>query len=617
MSMTLSHITRRLITWLTVFVVVSGMSVAFPLKGAATTTSYFFVGWLNNWDKNDKSLPLTLLDDGETWEISVKPTNTDDGNHGWFKIAPSTAYGQDNFWDQLYCAPYNGYPAYESDASTSTVFEGDMVYGNEGAWKLPRDRETTAYTIRINPTTMRFQIVVHKEEYQPYSTTLPVLFINTDHPVDSKETYVNGSYYVETFGLDGYQPIGSRDNPLPLQIKGRGNYTWDSFSKKPYRLKLQEKVALLGMKSNRHFTLLAHADDDLAFLRNTVGFELSRVLGLDYTPEQEPVEVVLNGDYIGLYMLTDKIRVGKQRVNITEQDDYETDAYNITGGWLIEIDNYDDQPQVTITESDGQKLRATVHSPENLSSQQTQYLRDLLVATDKAIYKTDKSSTQWEQYIDIDALARYYLVQEIMDDAESFHGSCYIHKERGNDTKLVFGPVWDFGNAYRRSYHHFIYDNPPFGQNWIGEIARYPRFQEHVRRLWHQYFNHYQQEVFNAIEQFIAQIASAAVNDGQRWPQYSQADTQQRKEEFIHRLKSKTEFLRQQWGEQDSGIVTTFSPFALYDSENPSSTSPSRSNVSWYTIDGRQLSSPHSSPFNSNSPRPGLYIKKGKKTIRR
>lgn len=148
-----------------------------------------------------------------------------------------------------------------------------------------------------------------------YSGTLPVLHINTENstPITSKEYYLNGTYYLDNLGIEGYKSIGSANEPLTLKIKGRGNYTFTGFDKKPYRLKLDAKAALLGMKKSKHFALLAHADDNLGFLRNTMGFELSRRGGLDFTPEQRPVEVVLNGEYIGLYFLTETIRVDANR----------------------------------------------------------------------------------------------------------------------------------------------------------------------------------------------------------------------------------------------------------------------------------------------------------------
>lgn len=105
------------------------------------------------------------------------------------------------------------------------------------------------------------------------------------------------------------------------------------------------------MKSNKHFGLLAHADDSRAFLRNPIGFFISKAVGLAWTPDMRPVEVILNGDYIGLYFLTELIRVDKDRVDIYDQEDEEATP-DPTGGWLCEIDNYEEAPseQITITE---------------------------------------------------------------------------------------------------------------------------------------------------------------------------------------------------------------------------------------------------------------------------
>ena len=177
-----------------------------------------------------------------------------------------------------------------------------------------------------------------------YSGTLPVLYIQTENkaPITSKDYYLNATYYLDAIGLEGYESIGSASAPLTMEIKGRGNYSWTGFDKKPYRIKLADKQPLLGMKKSKHFALLAHADDSndrKGFMRNAVGFELSRMIGMTYTPDARPLEVVLNGDYIGLYFLTEHIRVDKDRVNIVEQEDEETDNEKITGGWLVEIDN--------------------------------------------------------------------------------------------------------------------------------------------------------------------------------------------------------------------------------------------------------------------------------------
>ena len=390
-----------------------------------------------------------------------------------------------------------------------------------------------------------------------FSGSLPVMYINTENstPITSKDYYLNATYYVDNLGLDGYQSVGSASEPLALKIKGRGNYTFTGFDKKPYRLKLDAKAALLGIKKSKHFALLAHADDDLGFLRNTMGFELSRRMGLDFTPEQRPVEVVLNGDYIGLYFLTETIRVDSDRVKITEQADNETDPNNITGGWLVEIDNYDEDAQVSITEGNGEKIRLTYKSPEALSSEQSNYLINLANAVNTAIYANDKSSTDWENYIDLDSLAAFYVVQEVMDNAESFHGSCYFHKDRGADTKIIFGPVWDFGNSFHRGTDRFIYQDPPFGQTWIGEIAKFPRFQSKVKEVWKKFITYNYSSLDQFASDFASQISSAAKADYNRWPNYGNQNMTDRKNSFLNMLHAKVNWLVNQWG--GAGISAT------------------------------------------------------------
>ena len=390
-----------------------------------------------------------------------------------------------------------------------------------------------------------------------YSKTLPVLFINTENgaPIVSKEDYINATYYLETFGLEGYAAIGSESEQLALEIRGRGNYTWRDFDKKPYRIKLGEKQKMLGMNKSKHFALLAHADDNLGFYRNTMGFEFSRRIGMAYTPSQEPVEVVLNGNYIGLYFLTETIRVDEDRVNIVEQGDEETNQENITGGWLLEIDNYYEDAQVRITEGDGSTIKFTYKSPEILSNQQIYYLTSSLKAVDNAIYVDDKLSTQWENLVDIDALVRFYIVQEVMQNAESFNGSCYLYKDRGEQTKWTFGPVWDFGNSFHNGEHRFIYINPPFECHWIHQFAKFDHFQSHLKQVWNEFYQQHLSSYDAYMIEFANKIATAAVYDYNRWPQYGNADIYAKQRVMKNNLESRINWLHSQWKDSNLNVI--------------------------------------------------------------
>lgn len=391
-----------------------------------------------------------------------------------------------------------------------------------------------------------------------YSGTLPVLYINTDghRNVDSKEEYLYADWWLDPMGIDGVDSLGSFRHPLRMQIRGRGNSTWTNLDKKSYRLKFDEKHKVLGMHASRHWALLAQALCWMGQMNDALPFEIGRRMGMAWNPHMHPVEVALNGQYIGLYFLTENVRVAKNRVNVIEQNDYETELDKVTGGWLLEIENYVQHDNIIFTEGNGQPFWITVHSPELLSEEQRDYITNFLLETDSAIYVEDKGSQLWEQYIDIDSLAIYYIVQEIVDNPEAFSGSCYIHKQRGNDTKLIFGPLWDCGSSYHRwsetyRFNEFIYENIPSycRSRWIGEIAKFPRFQERVRFHWKRFYQEVYPEMDEYMDQFVAKIEQAGNADHKRWPQYPSDNTTERLRQFgkpsFHK---KVAWLNSQWG---------------------------------------------------------------------
>ena len=384
----------------------------------------------------------------------------------------------------------------------------------------------------------------------PNSNTVPVVYLTTDNGKDitSKEEYVTGTIYVDAKGIAGYENAGSASAPLVTELKGRGNWTWNGFDKKPYRIKMNKKESLLNLTKDKSFNLLAHADDNYGFLRNTAGFGLSRYFELEYTPTQEPVELFLNNDYKGLYFLVDHIKVSSNRVNITEQDDNETNSDNVTGGWLLEIDNYSDDPHITINKPDGEEMWFTYKSPEELSVQQEMYITNFLNKATSAIYAENKNSTEWEKYIDMDALVNYYLVYEILGNREGFHGSCYMHKDRGADTKLVFGPVWDFGNTLWDMSDTFIYEEYPYGIKWIDEIAKFPRFQTAVRERWLEKRGSLMPYLRSVVDPFIEKITYASQCDCKKWPNYGNKNVLSRKQAFYDLITKRLSWLDTQFG---------------------------------------------------------------------
>ena len=437
-----------------------------------------------------------------------------------------------------------------------------------------------------------------------YSGTLPVVFINTATAINSKTDYVSATFYLDPMGIEGYEAVGSADDPFPLEIRGRGNYTWyGPFEKKSYKIKLESGLPLLGMGRNKHFALLAHADGgQTAFFRNTAGFELGRMVGLEFTPQQRPVELVLNGDYRGLYFLTETVRVGQRRVNITEQENRETAPELITGGWLVEIDNVNESWHQVIPPRTGTELtrfRVTYHSPDTLSTAQYQYLYNQMTDMLRAVYTNDKNSTEWEQFIDLDALARYYFVNEIIDHVEAFLGSCYLYKDRGEGA-WKFGPLWDLGHAFNGWHpkNRFLYQyKHESREDWdiciMEEFAKFPRLQARVIELWAQFAPTLYPTLTTYLQNFATEIAQATVCDHERWPDYGTADVNGALDYCLNLLEQKRQFLEEQWNEGSIGIENIVEkPFekAVFD------------------LQGRQ----YNNDFQLSS---GIYLKGGKKIL--
>lgn len=404
-------------------------------------------------------------------------------------------------------------------------------------------------------------------EYDPsewLTNTIPVLYVNTDGgvPITSKEIYIPGNYYLDPCGVPGVEAFGSAESPLPLEIKGRGNMSWlaESYRKKPYKIKLNKKAALLGMPKSKHWALMAHWEDGNVFLKDESAFELSRRIGLAWTPRQLPVEMVLNGEYMGIYFLTQNVRVESSRVNVTEQADGEVDPYNITGGWLLETDNYNDENQIKMIAGNDRMLRITYKSPEILSDEQKNYLINLITRADSLVYVDDVWSRDWENVIDMDSLVSFYLVNEIVDNIESFSGSCYMHKHRGEDTKLIFGPVWDFGNSFGHSpltLDCFLYENTNLNNHWIKAIARFPRFQQRVRQVWREKHDVLFNNLTDSLYAFTDAMRDANIQDGIRWERpYVNMTPETRRDRYMNWINRKVGFLETVWNTTDATLGT-------------------------------------------------------------
>lgn len=464
--------------------------------------------------------------------------------------------------------------------------------------------------------------------------TLPVLYINVynegtqdydnsviDRDLDHKD-YFTGEYWLDCGGkteLSGHaiSDIGSKDAPLPLEIKARGNWTRKGFAKKPFKLKLGSKQSMLGLSKSKHFAILAHADDNMGYLRNFTGFLLGRRIGLPWTPDQQPCEVVINGNYRGIYFLTESIRIEKGRIDITESPDNATESAQISGGYLVELDNYDEENQIQMQEKTctyvpvTDVLRITWDTPEVYSDLQRRFVTEQFTAMNNAI--GDKSDDLW-RYMDMDDAARYYIVEEAISHTEAYHGSTYLFRDNGEGRKWHFSPLWDCGNAFNGPTDDWFYLHSPFGSTWIPSMRCNDKFMEKVRATWQWFITSAIGNVEQDLQEYAQTIAPAAARDRERWkdaprPSYPGAtdvvdntDMAARLNTVTNHLNAKLNWLKTQWGNPSQAVAepvrdnTAAAPLPDYavdavmdiNAEHPGTDSP----AIWYNLQGIKVRKP-------------------------
>lgn len=233
-----------------------------------------------------------------------------------------------------------------------------------------------------------------------------------------------------------------------LQIRGRGNSTW-GLAKKPYRLKFNEKVRLLGpdrAKAKNWVLMANHADKTL--LRNAVASAIGTALGQPFTPGARFVDVVLNGKYAGSYQITDFVDIRKHRVDITEQDEVLLPDADITGGYLFEADGFAPGEKGSWRSSRGVPLAVKSPDAEVITQEQKDYLHHFVDKFEAKLFSSTYADPLigYRKLVDSLTLASWFLATEYSANPDGYW-SVYLYKEQQDD-HLYWGPMWDYDIAF-------------------------------------------------------------------------------------------------------------------------------------------------------------------------
>ena len=282
---------------------------------------------------------------------------------------------------------------------------------------------------------------VSADDY-PRLTNLPTIYINTfdNRPVTSKTDYI----YATMHYVDEADQLTTYDS---LQIRGRGNSTW-GLAKKPFRIKFHSKEKFLGTgyAKAKSWTLLANAGDK-SLMRNAVTTLMGEFTSLKFNPAAKFVDLVLNGEFLGNYQISDQVEVRPHRVNITEQDLPLADTSDISGGYLLEVDGFYDGNTFVSSEY-GVPIRIHYPDEEDIAYSQTEYIRQYISGFERALANDNYTDARmgYRQWVDSASLADWYICTEMSANIDGFWSS-YFYKDQG-DSLLYWGPLWDYDIAY-------------------------------------------------------------------------------------------------------------------------------------------------------------------------
>ncbi len=375
-------------------------------------------------------------------------------------------------------AEKGSYQAVVADAGSGEDYDLEVHFA-----VAPQNPDKSGYYVQSSA--IRIQSEPQSAGY--LQTGLPVVYVQTENslPVTSKENYLSAELRIDgTDSLEGLEAVA-------CEIRGRGNTTW-GWPKKPYLLKLESKQSVFGMPKHKRWILLANFMDR-TLMRNMVSMKVASMTSLAWTPGCVPVELVLNGEHKGTYLLIEQVRVDKKRVNVTEMTPNDNTGDAVTGGYLLELDfHYDNEVQWVDPHGGNAQWGSHAGIPfgvkypdeEDITSQQLMYIKKYVSDAAGVLYGDGfkDPDTGWRAWLDEDSFIDYWIVFEVMGNHELGNpGSVYMHKDRGG--KLVAGPCWDFdwGVLSYKTSPHAEYGLVNGKAIWYARLMEDPAFKSKLK----------------------------------------------------------------------------------------------------------------------------------------
>ena len=343
-----------------------------------------------------------------------------------------------------------------------------------------------------------------------------------------------------------------------IGIELRGSTSQIFFDKKSYGVETWDQdgndidIALAGLPSEEDW--IFHGPySDKSLIRNALIYDLSNKIG-QYATRTRFFEMKLNGDFLGTYLLMEKIKRDKNRVDIEKLESNDNDPNVISGGYIIKIDkttgessshgDYNEKISFySKYDPNGEKGKDKkiyflydVPSPKNISKEQKIYIQSYINSFEDALLSNDflDSKTGYRQFIDVNSFVDFFLLNELSHNPDAYRLSTYMHKNRNG--KLKMGPIWDFNIAFGNvnyckgenvdnwifKYNDYCPDDFWLVPFWWSKLLKDPYFTNQVKSRWQELRENELSDkvIFGKIDLLISELESSSSikTNFERWP---------------------------------------------------------------------------------------------------
>lgn len=300
------------------------------------------------------------------------------------------------------------------------------------------------------------------------SSDLPIVIINTNGQaiLDEPKITADMGIIYNGPGQRNYvtDPYNNYNNKIGIEFRGS---TSQGFPQKPYGLETRDAfgdqldTALLGMPKE-HDWILYPPYNDKSLTRNVLTYDLSRRMG-HYAARTKFCELVVNGNYQGIYVLMEKLKRDDHRINISKLDSSDVSGDDLTGGYILKIDKLTgsggagwNSNYLAATHPNNQSIYYQYEYPDptEILVQQEAYIQSYVDSFEYALTNINLSDSVngYRHFADVNSFIDFFLLNELSKNVDGYRLSTYLFKNKDSKGgKLKAGPVWDFNIAYKNA----------------------------------------------------------------------------------------------------------------------------------------------------------------------